>query len=132
MSFWVYLEDHTAEPWCGFKDGGCPEPCYPNIQVDRHEEGGTYVLGGNTDAELNITHNYSPYYYEYLDKEKGLRVLDHARAGDAIPDLERAVSVLGTTRDEDYWAKIEGNAGAPLALLLAWARQYPDAIFRVS
>lgn len=144
MSWDVSLEDRTAPHWCSYGtppeqyekkyplDEPCTEPCYPTVQVERFQDGGTQVMGGSTEASLNITYNYSPYYYEVLDKENGLRFLNNKRAGDVIAVLESAVAALGTYRDDDYWAKTPGNAGFALSILLAWARQYPDATFSVS
>lgn len=143
MSWDVSLEDRTAPHWCSYGtppdqyvkqyplDEPCTTPCYPAVQVERFQDGGTYAVGGSTEASLNITYNYSPFYYNHLDKENGLRFLNGKRAGDVIKALEYAVSALGTTRDNDYWASTPGNAGAALAVLLSWARQYPDAIFSV-
>ena len=101
-------------------------------EVERFEEGGTYVLGGSTDANLNITYNYSAFYHEHLDQEHGLKWLDGKRAAETIERLEQAVAALGTTPDSDYWAATPGNAGRALAMLLSWARQYPDAVWDVS
>ena len=44
-------------------------------QVPSHAEGGNIVVGGTTDASMNITYNYSWFYYRVLDKYKGLRWL---------------------------------------------------------
>ena len=100
------------------------------VSVDRHEEGGTYVMGGTDTAELNITYNYSE-HYNLLDKEQGLDYLDGKKAGECIDRLEIAVAELGTTRDPDYWSPTKGNAGYALSILLRWAKQYPDAVFEV-
>ena len=43
------------------------------VRVDRHAEGGTYMIGGSTEGHLNITYNYSWFYHHFLDEEKGLR-----------------------------------------------------------
>lgn len=105
---------------------------YPNetpAMVARHKDGGTYRLGGSGDAELNITYNYSPHYYKWLDPEKGLRWLYGQKAQDCIERLEFAVTALGVERDNDYWKATEGNAGYALSILLSWARQHPGAVF---
>ncbi len=101
------------------------------VSVPRFEDGGTYPLGGTTDADLNITYNYSPLYHTFLDKEEGLRWL-HGKSGkDGAPRLEAAVRELGIDGDEDYWKPTRGNAGRALIQLLLWAEKHPDAIFRV-
>jgi len=97
--------------------------------VARHEEGGTYVLGGTADAELNITYNYSGFYYQYLDEEKGLRWLYGKTGAETVERLEKAVGILGTCRDDNYWNQTLGNAGYALSILLEWARQHPEAIW---
>lgn len=134
MSWWVYLRDHAAKPTCDFgadSPHACPVPCYPPVDVERHAEGGTYALGGTSDAELNVTYNYGGHFTRALGG--GFKdVLDDKRAGDVIPLLEGAVAMLGTERDGDYWNNTPGNAGHALSILLAWARQRPDAIFAVS
>lgn len=99
--------------------------------VERFTDGGTYALGGTVEPELNITYNYSPHYYKHLDNESGLRALDGQRAGDWISRLAHAVDVLGTDRHSDYWEPTEGNAGAALARLLEFAKQYPDGVWEV-
>lgn len=100
-------------------------------EVELFEDGGTLPLGGTTQPDLNIMYNYSPHYYAYLDGDKGIRVMDKQRAGDWIERLASAVDALGTERHADYWEPSEGNAGAALARLLEWAKQYPDATWRV-
>ncbi len=44
-------------------------------QIPSHEEGGTYALGGSTNASLNVTYNYGGFYREHLDSEQGIRWL---------------------------------------------------------
>ena len=115
MSWWVSLEE-SGKP----------------VEVSRHEEGGTYVSGGTTEADLSITYNYSPHYYEQLDPEMGLRFLHEKQAKDVIEKLEEAVSKLGTERNKDYWKATSGNAGYALFILLMWAFDNPTATFHVN
>lgn len=96
-------------------------------QVVPHTEGGTYVLGGTTDAEMTVTYNYSPFYYDTLDDDLGLRWLNGKQAGDTINRMLAAIGMLGCTRDKDYWARTPGNAGYALSILVKWADEYPDA-----
>ena len=98
-------------------------------ELERHSEGGTYAIGGTTDAELNITYNYLAHYYKELDAEKGLRWLYGKTGGETVERLEKAVAALGVTRDENYWNPTEGNAGFALSILAAWAKQHPKAIW---
>jgi len=66
--------------------------------VERFEDGGTYPLGGEDQPRLNITYNYSPHYYAYLDADHGLRAMNGQHAGDWIQRLHTAVEALGTDR----------------------------------
>jgi len=103
-----------------------------SVDVARHTEGGTYVLGGSIRAELNISYNYSPFYYKHLDNEDGLRWLHGKKAVECISRLKSAILKLGITRDSDYWKATHGNAGAALNLLLKWAESNPEAKFRIN
>ena len=116
MSFCVYLEDENGNPYT----------------VDRHTEGGTYAIGGTPDAELDVTYNYSPHYYKCLNEKEGLRWLNGRQANDTIEALRHAVRVLGTERDDDYWKNTPGNAGHALNILVSWAKQHPEGVWRVS
>lgn len=113
VSYWVYL----------MKDGSVAE-------VERHEEGGTYQLGGTDDAALNITYNYSDVYQLF---DFSIRDLHEKKAEEVIPKLEELVEKLGTRQySDDYWAPTPGNAGYALSILLKWAKQHPDGVFEVS
>lgn len=116
MSFDVYLEDENGHP----------------VSVDRHSEGGTYVVGGTYEATLNITYNYSWFYFNILDKEKGLRWLNEMVAKRTLRRLEAAVKILGTHKNENYWLDTPGNAGYALNILLGWAKQHPEGKWSVS
>lgn len=144
MSWWVYLEDETAKPWCSYGvaledfkpdwegDTPCPVPCYPAVEVERHDEGGTYAIGGINSAELNVTYNYGRCFREAWDGVGLQEVLDGKRAEEVIEALEHAVKHLGTEQDGDYWKASAGNAGHALEILASWAHQHPDGRFRVS
>lgn len=129
MSWWVYLVN-DLEKFEGDSEDYNDAVC----EVETHAEGGTYVMGGIDRAELNITYNYGGHFRDAIEglKELGLYGLDKQQAGDWIERLEKAVSILGTERGEDYWASTEGNAGYALSILLGWAKQYPNAWFIVS
>ena len=89
-------------------------------------------MGGSNEADLNITYNYSRFYYQHLDKTNGLRALDGQMAKDWVDRLEAAVKVLGTAHSNDYWEATEGNAGHALSILLRWAKEHPEGIWRVN
>ena len=141
MSWDVSLVDTDAEHYCSFGredwtpeyngDEQCPSPCYPTVEVPRHEDGGTYALGGTTEADLNVTYNYSKHYYRVLGLPEGFRSLNNMTAAEALPYLEKGVAELGTERSSDYWEPTEGNAGYALSILLGWAKLYPKAVFHM-
>jgi len=104
------------------------------VSVDNHEEGGTYCLGGTTEASLNVTYNYSPFYYHFLDRDEGLRWLYGKTGEEVVARLEKAIEELkplGGDRQfvENYWAPTPGNASHALQILLSWAKQHPTATF---
>lgn len=113
MSWDVTLEDENGKP----------------LKVKPHTEGGTYVMGGTDDAELNVTWNYGKYLG--FGEENTFIYLDGKKASDVIDMLQSAVDKLGTDKDKDYWAVTPGNAGHTLNILLTWAKQHPNGIFRI-
>ena len=98
-----------------------------SAEVPHHSEGGTYIVDGVAVAELNITYNYSECYHLC---NFGIRDLYGKKAKETISELERVISYLGSKQyNHDYWAPTPGNAGYACSILLAWARQHPDAIW---
>lgn len=97
-------------------------------KVARIQEGGTQVVGGTDEPELNITYNYAEVYRLF---DFSIDDLNGHRAGDFIEKMEQIVDKCGTKRFENYWAPTPGNAGFALNILLGWAKQYPDATFKV-
>lgn len=114
MSWWVSLEENDK-----------------SVKVGHFTAGGTHPIGGTDEAELNITYNYSEFYYAYLDKKLGLEWLHQKQTKDCIERLEKTVKELGTKQNEDYWNPTKGNAGYALSILLKWARKHPEAKFEV-
>lgn len=101
------------------------------IVPDGHDlRGGTFRVGGNDEAWLNIAYNYAKLFRDHLDTDKGIRVLYGLTGAQAIPLLQKAIAVLGTERSADYWKPTAGNAGAALADLLSLARACPTAVFQ--
>ncbi len=87
-----------------------------NVELEHPHllRGGTYAINGTRDATLNITYNYSWFYYRFLSVNEGLRVLDNMPAYQVIDLLAEAISCLGIRRYDDYWMPTAGNAGAAL------------------
>lgn len=110
--------------------------------------GGTYVVGGTSEAWLNITYNYSRWYYkegvfpDNGEDYRGIRSIYGLSGADSIPILENAIKAL-EDMDEDlteeeirnyeehnikgYWLPTRENAIKPLYQLLAMAKMRPDA-----
>lgn len=99
------------------------------VSVDSHEEGGCTLVGGNREARISITYNYSEYFYELIDTEIGIRWLYDRQAYECFHRLREAVRILGTYRDDNYWQSTPGNAGHILSVLLKWADANPNARF---
>jgi len=102
------------------------------VEVPVHSEGGTYALGGLPEAELNVTYNYSKFYYQTLNKEEGIRWLNGKKAKEVQAALSLAIHKLGTVQHPDYWRSTRGNAGYALSILLKWAELYPEAKFEIN
>jgi hypothetical protein len=115
MSWDIYLKDEEGE----------------TVPVTLFKEGGTYPIGGENKAILNVTYNYSQEFIRALDEDKGIRCLDGKKAKDTVEDLDLAVELLGIERDVDYWKDTEGNAGYALSILLQWAKDNPEAVWEV-
>jgi hypothetical protein len=117
MSYDIYLKDPNTHKTIQFKE---PRP----------DQGGTYRVGGATEAWLNITYNYAWFYYRFLDGEKGIRWLYGKPGFLCVNRLKRAIKELGTEpRHKDYWASTPENAGYALSILLKWAEEFPLGIF---
>jgi hypothetical protein len=90
MSYWVRVT--------------CP-CCKQTLAVgERFEEGGTYVLGGSDQAEINITYNYGKIFYEVLGGG-GISTLYGMTGTAAAPVLEAALAKIpDEPPSDDYWA----------------------------
>ena len=87
MSYDIHLKDpvtvETATVPGHLMTGG-------TYKADYHPETGTFTPALNTEAELNITYNYSGYYYETY-KEDGIRIIYGMSAIDSIPVLKKMI-----------------------------------------
>ena len=111
-------------------------------------KGGTYAVGGTSEAWLNITYNYSRWYYregvfpDNGEDYRGIRSIYGLSGAESILILENAIKAL-EDMDEDlteeeirnyeehdikgYWLPTRENAIKPLYQLLAMAKMRPDA-----
>jgi hypothetical protein len=83
-------------------------------------KGGTYCLGGTTEAHLNITYNYSPHYKRVFAAQglnDGIRSIYGMTGKDSIPILIAAANMLKSDVSDNYWDPTEGNARAALLQL---------------
>lgn len=93
-----------------------------------HMRGATYKLGGDDNATLNVTYNYSPFYKKVFG-EKGITILYGMTGAEAIPLLNDAISKLNDDATNNYFDPTEGNAKRALCQLRALAQLRPDGIF---
>lgn len=128
-----------------------------HFDVPHQMAGGTYIVGGTTEAWLNITYNYAPWYYkdgvfpdrgergqEFHNGLTGVRSIYGLSGAESIPVLEHAIKTLESMAEDlpekkikdykelgitGYWIPTRTNAIKPLYQLLAMAKIRPDAIF---
>lgn len=99
------------------------------LQVEQHQiKGGTYAIGGTTEAWLNVTYNYSQHFRNVFG-ENGIRTIYGLTGAESIPVLKNAIEQLGNDVSEDYWEATEGNAKTALCGLLTLAQLRPDGIW---
>jgi hypothetical protein len=73
--------------------------------------GGTFKLGGNDEAWLNITSNYYASFQKAFQDERGIKILIGMDVKQSLPVLEKAIGLLGDEPPvDDYWAATDGNA----------------------
>jgi len=109
---------------------------YTNPEGDKYvldvplSEGGTQEMNGNTDTWLNVTYNYAWYYYQFLDKEKGIRWLYGKKGKDCIERIKEAIEPFKDHPTyRDYWACTPGNCVKPLKIFLEWCEKHPEGEF---
>ena len=86
-----------------------------------------------TEAELNITYNYSNHYATVWEDYEGLyEMFNDKKASDCIEDLEKAVSMLGIETDDNYWSSTRGNAGKAISDFLWLCKQCSEGKVKVS
>ena len=101
------------------------------LDLPHQMKGGTYALGGTTEAHLNVTYNYSVNWNKAFNG-KHLRDIDGMTGANSIPFLKAGIAALNDDMDEDYWKPTEGNTKSALIQLLALAAMRPDGVWSVS
>lgn len=67
---------------------------------------GVLVPAKVTECELNITYNYSKFYYEHIDSELGIRWI-YGKTGAEVKDrIEKAILILGIERNKSHFWQI--------------------------
>jgi hypothetical protein len=100
------------------------------IQLDAKHQmgGGTYQVGGTTEAWLNVTWNYGDRFYRVFG-ELGIRTIYGKTGAESVPVLLNAIAQLSDDVDDDYWKSTDGNAKRALTQLLALAQLRPDGVW---
>lgn len=91
MSYDIYLIDRVTKETVHF-------------DTSHQMAGGTYAVGGTTEAWLNVTYNYAQWYYkdgvfpdrgekgnDFHDGLTGIRSIYGLSGADSIPVLEHAI-----------------------------------------
>jgi hypothetical protein len=109
--------------------------------------GGTYAVGGDTHAHLNITYNYAKHFcrvfeelpaprplaprwlHEQDEPVGGIRTLYGLSGAESLPLLDQAIALLGDDVSDNYWEATEGNAKRALMQLRALATMRPDGVW---
>ena len=119
------------------------------LQLDMPHQmrGGTYAVGGTTDAHLNVTYNYFPQFARVFDAlsapradspewmrttgepVRGVRTIYGLTGAESLLLLDKAIAALGDDVDADYWKATDGNAKRALTHLRALAAMRPDGLW---
>jgi hypothetical protein len=99
------------------------------LDAPHHMRGGTYVVGGTTEAHLNVTYNYEAHFRRVLGEE-GIRSIYGLTGAASLPVLREAAAKLNDDINDDYWAATEGNSKRVLLQLAALAEMRPEGVWR--
>ena len=116
MSYNIYLNDPVTQEL---------------IQLEEKHQihGGTYAVGGTTEARLNVTYNYSAHFKRAFGHDEGVRSIYGKTGAESILLLKAAIAALGDNVSSNYWEATEGNAKRALYGLLALAQMRPDGVW---
>ena len=124
------------------------------LDAPHQMRGGTYALGGTTEAHLNVSFDYGVHFWlvfeelpaprplapEWMHKMAavdseihytiaGIRTLYGLSGAESLPILDRAMALLKDNGTDNYWDATEGNAKRALIQLRALAALRPDGIW---
>ena len=135
MSYDIYLRNRVTKETVHF-------------DTPHQMAGGTYAVGGTTEAWLSVTYNYAQWYYkdgvfpDNGEDNSGIRSIYGLSGAESIPVLEHAIKTLESMTEDltekeiqeykdggagGYWTPTRANAIRPLYQLLAMAKMRPDA-----
>ena len=118
-----------------------------HLDTPHHMRGGSYSIGGTTEAHLNVTYNYFPQFRrvlgvlpeprpkapEWLREDgkpvAGIRTIYGLTGAESLPVLDAAIAQLGDDVDDNYWTPTDGNAKRALIQLRALAAMRPDGLW---
>jgi len=107
------------------------------LKVEQFKAGGMHSLEGTTKAEISITYNYAWFFYKFIDKEKGIRIIYKKTGKDAKNLLQKAIDELctkgmgnGDDQTDNYWTPTPSNVTKVLKTLVRWCDQHPEGIFK--
>lgn len=137
MSYDIFLKDPvTNETLCA--------------KFNHEMTGGTYAIGDTNELRLNITHNYSMWYYRAgvfaptKEESIGIHTIYGKSGAESIPILQHAINTLQALEEDitgeerlkyisygidGYWLPTRENAIRPLYQLLSMAQLRPDGIW---
>lgn len=98
------------------------------LEKPHHMRGGTFAVGGTTEARLNVTYNYSQHYVRTIG-ERGIQSIYGMTGAQSIPILRDAAALLTNDVTKNYWTPTEGNAQRALLQLVALAEMRPDGVW---
>ena len=135
MSYDIYLRNRVTKETVHF-------------DAPHQMAGGTYAVGGTTEAWLSVTYNYAQWYYkdgvfpDNGEDNSGIRSIYGLSGAESIPVLEHAIKTLESMTEDltekeiqeykgggagGYWTPTRANANRPLYQLLAMSKMRPDA-----
>ena len=117
------------------------------LDAPHQMRGGTYALGGTTEAHLNVSFDYGVHFWRVFEElpaprplapawmheeggpVTGIRTLYGLSGAESLIVLDRAMALLKDDVTDDYWEGTEGNAKRALMQLRALAAMRPDGIW---
>ena len=102
------------------------------VLVPYHNIGSNVLVTNATmfDASTSVSYNYRPYLIKSIGNS-GIYELDGKTGKATIKTLKRAIEALGNQRNT-YWEPLEGDCKVILEVLLEWAVEHKNAVWRIS